>query len=426
MYEYVKHHEFPAPERMMLGAEGTENLILGWTPDSELRKVREDEYDKYCLQCLDCSLHCVREALTRPTDLEGSQPSAYFWHMLVNNHTRIVKVVESTLENPVRETAETALKVCELVIRLSARLERKKITMMFAEVFIKWWNQFGGDNQQIVNELLYAVDRRNESDITATLRAMVDRWVKADERNELTKVQKSFGGDSNPTAPQVVDAGRLYLGKKRVYKVMKRDRFKGDLEEYQLFIFSDVLIWAQFSKSEKIYRFAKDERQTVLLAFCEIRDVPDDERLKYVFEIKSPQETVRFKTTDRREKIQLIEKLNSAIQQNKRLIRQFREEVKDMSTQLWKMCSSTSAFLGRSVVDGTMVNTSGDKCKLCLRKFSTYHVKKAHNRCPACDAYVCEACHKKNKLTTTWPPSSKKKKVVCDCCYDLIEGSTII
>ena len=75
------------------------------------------------------------------------------------------------------------------------------------------------------------------------------------------------------------------------------------------------------------FEFGKDERQTLLLAFCKIRDVPDEDRIKNAFEVDSCQERVMFSAPTPEEKIKIIQLLNYGIQQAKGRIRTICSEV---------------------------------------------------------------------------------------------------
>jgi len=431
MFTYISQNEFPPPERNLLDTEQIEKLILGWPPDEDMKSFRDSQYELYCRNASDRALHCIRESIFRNSNLENSHAPAYFWHMLTDTVLQgdIIKIIEVVLDNPVRSTAPVALKICEFVIRLSSRLDIKNITERFTEIVCKWWNKFRPKENQVSYDLLQFTMESNGALISETMQTMIDRWVEADELKALEKVQAMWG--ETGFQPNIVEPGRMFETKRRVFKVdkqqQKKNSLKGDVEEYELFIFNDIIVWVQFHKAEGTYKFGKDERQTLLLAFCKIRDVPDEDRIKNAFEVDSCQERVMFSAPSPEEKIKIIQLLNYGIQQAKGRIRTICSEISEISTQLYKKCQTTSAFLGRRLEKkGNMINTTVDNCKLCLRKFNKYQIKKSANRCPACDAYICQVCYTKNKRQIKYPASSNKKKTVCDACFAIITDPDVL
>merc|ERR1719285_1309565 len=100
------------------------------------------------------------------------------------------------------------------------------------------------------------MERNDDMAIHDVMQTMISRWVEKDELQELEKVQSLWGNAG--FQPQIVETGRLFHSKRRVCKIEKPQRnrtLKGDLEEYTLFIFNDILIWAQFSKTDHHYKF---------------------------------------------------------------------------------------------------------------------------------------------------------------------------
>merc|ERR1740122_877545 len=92
------------------------------------------------------------------------------------------------------------------------------------------------------------------------------------------------------------------------------------------------------------------------------------------------------------EKIKIIQLLNYGIQQAKGRIRTICSEISEISTQLYNKCQ----------------------------------IKKSANRCPACDAYICQVCYTKNKRQIKYPASSSKKKTVCDACFAIITDPDVL
>jgi len=124
----------------------------------------------------------------------------------------------------VRSTAPVALKICEFVIRLSSRLDIKNITEKFTEIVCNWWNKFRPKENQVSYDLLQYSMEGDDGAISETMQTMVDRWVEADELQALEKVQAMWG--ETGFQPHIVEPGRMFETKRRVYKVDKQQQKK--------------------------------------------------------------------------------------------------------------------------------------------------------------------------------------------------------
>uniref|UniRef100_A0A6A7G2U5 Brefeldin A-inhibited guanine nucleotide-exchange protein n=1 Tax=Hirondellea gigas TaxID=1518452 RepID=A0A6A7G2U5_9CRUS len=238
---------------------------------------------------------------------------------------------------------------------------------------------------------------------------MKSRVVYSGNQDALRKIEQDFAGEIVLKHPH-----RTFLRAGNLSKVSHTNK----PQEYQFFLFSDLLLYASETYSAFKYHRA------LHLSLCKVVDIRNSERnLRNAWKVISPQKSITVFASTEQQKSEWIEAIQAAIDsviKHRRIwmrhgkLRNAKPGTTPAESQLM------SAFIGRSYPDDLRDQKSDFReeqpCKLCVRPFGVIRRKLS---CSWCQDYTCKQCSSHSVEI----PSSRRKRRVCDSCYGFLSSN---
>lgn len=208
----------------------------------------------------------------------------------------------------------------------------------------------------------------------------------------MLNIQKSFIGLKQVSSnnKNILIPGRKFLKRGRVQKICRRNH-----QPRELFLFSDMLIYASPSIIEEHYHF----HRIIPFEYCRVQDFGQI-RGKHVFQIFSREKSFEIYTDSAEETKSWVNALTNAL-----------NEYQIANQSLQRDVLPNASPMERFDAPVWMPDEYAKACLVCFKEFSMF-LRKHH--CRSCGIVVCHFCSR-NSFCITYKDGERLARV-CDTC----------